>query len=139
MTKHYKIIYSLTNGSCGATRNMNKTEIDQWLQDHPNIIANAHKLYMLDLELDEMHKLIQGGDCMDDMIIKKINYALLRINDNGVERIHTVYGKSNINQKIKELVDKYNLQNSANIEVKVITERRAISLEKFLQNSIVIK
>ena len=76
---------------------------------------------------------------MDDMIIKKINYALLRINDNGVERIQTVYGKSNINQKIKELVDKYNLQNSANIEVKVITERRAISLEKFLQNSIVIK
>ena len=76
---------------------------------------------------------------MDDMIIKKINYALLRINDNGVERIHIVYGKSNINQKIKELVDKYNLQNSANIEVKVITERRAISLEKFLQNSIVIK
>ena len=76
---------------------------------------------------------------MDDMIIKKISYALLRINDNGVEKIHTVYGKSNINQKIKELVDKYNLQNSANIEVKVITERRAISLEKFLQNSIVIK
>ena len=58
MTKHYSFIYSLTNGSCGATRNMNKTEIDQWLQDHPNIIANAHKLYMLDLELDEMHKLI---------------------------------------------------------------------------------
>ena len=76
---------------------------------------------------------------MDDMIIKKINYALLRINDKGVEKIHTVYGKSNINQKIKELVDKYNLQNSANIEVQVITERRAISLEKFLQNSIVIK
>ena len=76
---------------------------------------------------------------MDDMIIKKINYALLRIHDNGVERIHTVYGKSNINQKIKELVDKYNLQNSANIEVQVITERRAISLENFLQNSIVIK
>ena len=42
-------------------------------------------------------------------------------------------------EAIKELVDKYNLQNSANIEVKVITERRAISLEKFLQNSIVIK
>ena len=46
MTKHYKIIYSLTNGSCGATRNMNKTEMEQWLQDHPNIIANAHKFVL---------------------------------------------------------------------------------------------
>ena len=27
MTKHYSFIYSLTNGSCGATRKMNKTEI----------------------------------------------------------------------------------------------------------------
>ena len=76
---------------------------------------------------------------MEDMIIKKINYAVLRINENGVERIHTVYGKSNISKTIKEMVDKYNLVSSANIEVKVITERRAISLEKFLQNSIVIK
>lgn len=58
MTKHYSFIYSLINGSCGATRKMNKTEMEQWLQDHPNIIANAHKLYMLDLELDEMHNLI---------------------------------------------------------------------------------
>ena len=75
---------------------------------------------------------------MEDMIIKKINYAVLRINENGVERIHTVYGKSNISKTIKEMVDKYNLVSSANIEVKVITERRAISLEKFLQNSILI-
>ena len=58
MTKHYRIIYSLTNGSCGATRKMSKTEMDQWLQDYPKIIANAHKLYLLDLELDKMHKLI---------------------------------------------------------------------------------
>lgn len=39
---------------------------------------------------------------MEDMIIKKINYAVLRIIDNGVERIHTVYGKSNISKTIKE-------------------------------------
>lgn len=58
MTKHYSFIYSLINGSCGATRKMNKTEMEQWLQYHPNIIANAHKLYLLDLELDKMHKLI---------------------------------------------------------------------------------
>ena len=58
MTKHYSFIYSLINGSCGATRKMNKTEMEQWLQDHPNIIANAHKLYLLDLELDKMHNLI---------------------------------------------------------------------------------
>ena len=58
MTKHYSFIYSLTNGSCGATRKMNKTEVEQWLQDHPNIISNAHKLYLLDLEHDKMHNLI---------------------------------------------------------------------------------
>ena len=58
MTKHYSFIYSLTNSSCGATRKMNKKEMEQWLQGHPNIIANAHKLYLLDLELDKMHKLI---------------------------------------------------------------------------------
>ena len=75
---------------------------------------------------------------MEDMIIKKINYAVLRTTDNGVERIHTVYGKSNISKTIKELVDKYNLVSSANIDVKIITERRAISLEKFLENSKVI-
>lgn len=75
---------------------------------------------------------------MEDMIIKKINYAVLRIKENGVERIHTVYGKSNINKTIKEMVDKYNLVSSANIDVKIITERRAISLEKFLENSKVI-
>ena len=75
---------------------------------------------------------------MEDMIIKKINYAVLRIKENGVERIHTVYGKSNISKTIKEMVDKYNLVSSANIDVKIITERRAISLEKFLANSKVI-
>ena len=58
MTKHYSFIYSLINGSCGATRKMNKTEMEQWLQDHPNIIANAQKLYLLDLEHDKMHNLI---------------------------------------------------------------------------------
>ena len=58
MTKHYSFIYSLINGSCGATRKMNKTEMEQWLQDHPNIIAHAHKLYLLDLEHDKMHNLI---------------------------------------------------------------------------------
>lgn len=75
---------------------------------------------------------------MEDMIIKKINYAVLRINENGVERIHTVYGKSNISKTIKEMVEKYNLVSSANIDVKIITERRAITLEKFLENSKVI-
>ena len=65
---------------------------------------------------------------MEEKIIKKINYAIINFTDNeGKEVKNIVYGKSNINKTIKEIVEKYELINSANIDVKIITERRAIS------------
>ena len=56
----------------------------------------------------------------------------------GKEVKNIVYGKSNINKTIKEIVEKYELINSANIDVKIITERRAISLQHFLKYSEVL-
>ena len=76
---------------------------------------------------------------MEEKIIKKINYAIINFIDNeGKEVKNIVYGKSNINKTIKEIVEKYDLINSANIDVKIITERRAISLEHFLEYSEVL-
>ena len=76
---------------------------------------------------------------MEEKIIKKINYAIINFTDNeGKEVKNIVYGKSNINKTIKEIVEKYELINSANIDVKIITERRAISLEHFLKYSEVL-
>ena len=76
---------------------------------------------------------------MEEKIIKKINYAIINFTDNeGKEVKNIVYGKSNINKTIKEIVEKYELINSANIDVKIITERRAISLQHFLKYSEVL-
>lgn len=76
---------------------------------------------------------------MEEKIIKKINYAIINFTDNeGKEVKNIVYGKSNINKTIKEIVEKYDLINSANIDVKIITERRAISLQHFLKYSEVL-
>ena len=81
----------------------------------------------------------KGGDILEEKIIKKINYAIINFTDNeGKEVKNIVYGKSNINKTIKEIVEKYDLINSANIDVKIITERRAISLEHFLKYSEVL-
>ena len=49
MRKNYRIYYTLNNGSCGATRNMTKEEINQWLIDKPNILSNANKIWLIDL------------------------------------------------------------------------------------------
>lgn len=47
MIKNYRIYYTLNNGSCGATRNMTKEEINQWLKDKPNILSNANKMWLI--------------------------------------------------------------------------------------------
>ena len=75
---------------------------------------------------------------MEEKIIKKINYAIISFNDNGQEIKQLVYGKSNINKTIKDIVEKYELINSANIDVKIITERRSITLSEFLKHSEVL-
>ena len=49
MRKNYRIYYTLNNGSCGATRNMTKEEIDQWLKDKSNIVSNADKMWLINL------------------------------------------------------------------------------------------
>lgn len=75
---------------------------------------------------------------MDEMIIKKVNYAMIKFTINGEQCTKVVYGKSNVNKAIKDIVEEYNLVTSANIAVNIITERRAISLNDFLNNSQVI-
>ena len=75
---------------------------------------------------------------VEEKIIKKINYAIISFNDNGQEIKQLVYGKSNINKTIKDIVEKYELINSANIDVKIITERRSITLSEFLKHSEVL-
>lgn len=75
---------------------------------------------------------------MEEMIIKKVNYAVIKFIINGEQCSKVVYGKANVNKAIKEIVEEHNLITSANIEVNIITERRAISLANFLNNSEVI-
>lgn len=75
---------------------------------------------------------------MEDTIIKKVNYAVVTFNVDGEQMTQTIYGKSNLNKAINEIVNKYNLISSANIDVKVITERRAITFNDFIKYSEVI-
>lgn len=75
---------------------------------------------------------------MDDIIIKKVNYAVVTFYIDDIEMKQTIYGKSNLNKAINEIVNKYNLISSANIDVKVITERRAITFNDFIKYSEVI-
>lgn len=75
---------------------------------------------------------------MEDIIIKKVNYAVVTFYLDGVPMTQTIYGKSNLNKAINEIVNKYNLISSANIDVKVITERRAITFIDFINHSEVI-
>lgn len=49
MGKNYRIYYTLNNGICGATRNMTKEEINQWLKDKSNIVSNANKMWLINL------------------------------------------------------------------------------------------
>lgn len=81
----------------------------------------------------------KGGDIqLEEKIIKKINYAIITFKHNGNNVKQLVYGKSNINKTIKDIVEQYQLVNSANIDVKIITERRAITLPDFLEHSEVL-
>lgn len=75
---------------------------------------------------------------MEDTIIKKVNYAVVTFIVDGEPKTQTIYGKSNLNKAINEIVNKYNLISSANIDVKVITERRAITFNDFIKYSEVI-
>lgn len=75
---------------------------------------------------------------MEDTIIKKVNYAVVTFTVDGETKTQTIYGKSNLNKAINEIVNKYNLISSANIDVKVITERRAITFNDFIKYSEVI-
>ena len=75
---------------------------------------------------------------LEDTIIKKVNYAVVTFYVDGVPKTQTIYGKSNLNKAINEIVNNYNLISSANIDVKVITERRAISFNDFIKYSEVL-
>ena len=76
---------------------------------------------------------------MDDMIIKKVNYAIIQFTVEGERKLFTVYGKSKITNFIKDIVEEYGLISFADIDIKMITERRSISLENFLKYSIVLE
>lgn len=74
----------------------------------------------------------------EELIIKKVNYAVIKFKVNNEQLTKVVYGKSNVNKAIKEIVERYSLVTSANIEVNIITERRGISFNDFLNNSEVL-
>ena len=58
MLKNYRIYYTLNNGSCGATRNMTKDEINQWISEKTSIVSNANKLWLIDLSKSTDTRLI---------------------------------------------------------------------------------
>lgn len=71
-------------------------------------------------------------------IVKKVSYALVSFNKDGYPKQVKLYGKAQMSKQIKTIKEQYNLSDDIEIDIKLITEKRMITLEDFLQNSIIV-
>lgn len=70
-------------------------------------------------------------------ITRTITYSVVVVSFKDEVQEFTVYGETTPSKEMKKLL-KAGHEELPNITVDVITEKRAISLEKFLENSIII-
>jgi hypothetical protein len=72
-------------------------------------------------------------------ITRNITYSLVTIkHDNGEQRQYTVYGETTPAKEMKKLLKDFEGSDIPVITVEVKTEQRVISLEDFINHSIII-
>lgn len=71
-------------------------------------------------------------------ITRNITYTEVTVSYNGESTSYYVYGESNAAKEMKKILKDGKLETIPNIVCETITEKRAISLENFINNSIVI-
>ena len=71
-------------------------------------------------------------------ITRNITYTEVTVSYNGESTSYYVYGETTPTKELKKILRDGNLETIPNIVCEVFTEKRAISLENFINNSIVI-
>ena len=71
-------------------------------------------------------------------ITRNITYTEVLVSHDGESTSYYVYGETTPTKELKKILRDGNLETIPNIVCEVFTEKRAISLENFINNSIVI-
>lgn len=71
-------------------------------------------------------------------ITRNITYTEVTVSYNGETNTYYVYGETNVANEMKKILREKKLDTIPVIECNTFTEKRAISLENFINNSIVI-
>ena len=71
-------------------------------------------------------------------ITRNITFTEVTVSYNGESTSYYVYGETTPTKDLKKILRDGNLETIPNIVCEVFTEKRAISLENFINNSIVI-
>lgn len=74
-----------------------------------------------------------------EMIKRKITYSKVTVTyEGGKSYSYLVYGETTLKKEMKKVLKDYKGEEIPRISVTTVTERRAISLEDFIKNSILI-
>lgn len=71
-------------------------------------------------------------------IKRKITYSKVKVSFNKHSYNYLVYGATTPSKEMKKLLKKHKGEEIPEITVDTVTEKRAISLENFINNSIII-
>ena len=73
-----------------------------------------------------------------EMIKRKITYSEVIVSYEGSGYYYLVYGETTPKKEMKKVLKDYKGEEIPRITVHTVTEKRAISLENFIKNSILI-
>lgn len=73
-----------------------------------------------------------------EMIKRKITYSKVKVSFDKHSYNYLVYGETTPSKEMKKLLKKHKGEEIPEITVNTVTEKRAISLENFINNSIII-
>ena len=73
-----------------------------------------------------------------EMIKRKITYSEVFVSSEESGYYYLVYGETTPKKEMKKVLKDYKGEEIPRITVTTVTEKRAISLEKFIKNSILI-
>ena len=71
-------------------------------------------------------------------ITRNITYTEVLVSHDGVSTLYYVYGETNAAKEMKKILREKKFETIPVIECNTVTEKRVISLENFINNSIVI-
>ena len=71
-------------------------------------------------------------------ITRNITYSIVTVSFEGESQDYIVYGATTLTKEMKRVLKEYKGEDIPAITVETKTEKRAISLENFINNSIVI-